>query len=47
MYVETPVAGRSVVLNAVNMGHDEGAFSDRSAMQELLLNAAEGIDLAR
>lgn len=46
VYIETPVAERCVVLNAVNMGHDEAAFGDRAAMQALLIGAAEGIVLA-
>lgn len=47
VYIETTVAQRCVVINAVNMGRDDSAFCDREAMKNMLLGAVEAIELAQ
>lgn len=45
LYVESPIEGRCVLLNASNTGADESAFGDRDAIIEFLKEASKSITL--
>lgn len=45
MYIESPIEGRCVLLNASNTGADESAFGDRDAIIEMLKEATKSVVL--
>lgn len=47
LYIESPIDGKCVVINAMNNGADESAFGDRDAMLKLVLEQAACVTIEK